>query len=182
MHSQLCYAISESTMKGLGILDFNGFVQYFSAHTENSEEMKKIYENLSQNPLLRSRLFSLRKTLTDGKSIMLFLDSHKARIEWQIKRLYRMRNIATHLGVEVSGANIAVNHLHNYFDYAVNYMLCKEESGDYVISSAAVVFEAKNDNRIHAELLKENKPLSLDNYISYLFGPDENLINYQFEY
>ena len=30
--------------------------------------------------------------------------------------------------------------------------------------------------------LKENNPLSSDNYIAYLFGPDGNLINYQFEY
>lgn len=56
------------------------------------------------------------------------------------------------------------------------------EYGDYVISTAAVVFEAKNDNRIHAEMRKENNPLSLDNYVAYLFGPDGNLINYQFEY
>lgn len=182
VHSQLCGAMSQQSMKVLGIADFEGFVKYFSAHTEDSIEMKKIYEYLSENPLLRTRLFSLRKALADGKSIAEFLDSHRVRVEWQIKRLYRMRNIATHLGVEVSGVGIAANHLHNYFDYAVNYMLCKSENGDYVISTSAVVFEAKNDNRIHSEMLKENKPLSLDNYIAYLFGPDGNLINYQFEY
>lgn len=93
-----------------------------------------------------------------------------------------MRNIATHLGVEISGTDIAANHLHNYFDYVVNYMLCKSENGDYVISTAAVVFEAKNDNQIYYERLKDNKPLSKDNYLVYLFGPDSNLIKYQFEY
>ncbi len=182
VYSQLCYAIEQQEQRELGIASFEEFVLYFSSHTENSTEMKKVYEHLSQNPLLRTRLFSLRKALADGKNIATFLDSHKTRIEWQIKRLYRMRNIATHLGVEVSGIDIATNHLHNYFDYVVNYMLCKSENGDYVISTAAVVFEAKNDNRIHAEMLKENNPLSSDNYIAYLFGPDGNLKNYQFEY
>lgn len=182
VHSQLCNALSPQSLKELGIMDFEGFARYFSTFSENSTEMKKIYANLSQNPLLRTRLFSLRKTLSDGKSIAEFLDAHKVRVEWQLKRLYRMRNIATHLGVEISGTDIAANHLHNYFDYAVNYMLCKSENGDYVISTAAVVFEAKNDNRIYSELLKENKPLSLDNYITYLFGPDSNLVKYKFEY
>lgn len=182
VYSQLCSALEQQSMRELEIADFKGFVRYFSAYTENSAEMKKIYGYLSQNPLLRTRLFSLRKALADGKSIASFLDSHRVRIEWQVKRLYRMRNIATHLGIEISGIDIAANHLHNYFDYAVNYMLCKSENGDYVISTAAVVFEAKNDNRIYAEMLKENNPLSLDNYIAYLFGPDGNLINYQFEY
>lgn len=182
VHSQLCNTIEQQRLQELEIANFEEFVRYFSAHTENSIEMKKIYGYLSQNPLLRTRLFSLRKALSDGKSIATFLDSHETRIRWQIKRLYRMRNIATHLGVEVPGIDIAANHLHNYFDYVVNYMLCKSENGDYVISTAAVVFEAKNDNRIHAEMLKENNPLSLDNYVAYLFGPDGNLINYQFEY
>jgi len=182
VYAQLCSAIKNQQLSELGIATFEAFVLYFSEHSENSQEMKKIYAYLSTNPLLRTRLFTLRKNLSDGKSIAKFLETHKTRIEWQIKRLYRMRNIATHLGVEVSGTDIAANHLHNYFDYVVNYMLCKSENGDYVISTAAVVFEAKNDNQIYHELLKENKPLSKDNYLYYLFGPDSNLIKYQFEY
>lgn len=182
VHAQLCSAIENHHLMELGITKFDAFVRYFSEHSENSIEMKKIYAHLSTNPLLRTRLFTLRKKLSDGKSIAKFLDAHKIRIDWQIKRLYRMRNIATHLGVEVSGTDIAANHLHNYFDYVVNYMLCKSENGDYVISTAAVVFEAKNDNQIYHELLKDDTPLSKDNYLSYLFGPDSNLIKYQFEY
>lgn len=182
VHSQLCHAIEQQHLRELGIANFEEFVLYFSSYTENSAEMKKIYGYLSQNPLLRTRLFSLRKALADGKSISTFLGVHRTRIEWQIKRLYRMRNVATHLGVEISGIDIAANHLHNYFDYVVNYMLCKSENGDYVISTAAVVFEAKNDNRIYAEILKNNQPLSASNYIEYLFGPDNNLVKYQFEY
>ena len=168
-------------MRELGIASFEEFVFYFSVHTENSAEMKKIYGHLSLNPLLRTRLFSLRKTLSDGKSIAAFLDSHKSRIEWQIKRLYRMRNVATHLGVEVSGISIAANHLHNYFDYVVNYLPCKSENGDYVISTAAVVFEAK---MIIAYTQKHSKKISHspENYIAYLFGPDSNLVKYKFEY
>ena len=182
VHAQLCCAIPMRDLKEIGVYNFSGFAQYFSTHTEDSAEMKHIYSLLAQNPLLRTRLFSLRKTLGNGNSIAEFLDKHKMRIEWQLKRLYRMRNIATHLGVEIFGMDIAANHLHNYFDYAVNYMLCKSENGDYVISTAAVVFEAKNDNRIYAELLKENQTLSFDNYLAHLFGPDHNLIRYQFEY
>lgn len=182
VYSQLCTAIDKAKLTELQIVDFEAFVRYFSAYTESSPEMKKIYALLSTNPLLRIRLFSLRKKLSTGKNIAKFLEVHKRRIEWQIKRLYRMRNIATHLGVTVSGTEIAANHLHNYFDYVVNYMICKSENGDYVISTAAVVFEAKNDNQIYHEILKENKSLSLDNYLVYLFGPDSNLIKYQFEY
>ena len=119
--------------------------------------------------------------MNDGNSIKKMLDAHKQRVTWQLKRLYRMRNIATHLGMEVAGLSIVINHLHNYFDYAVNYMLCKSENGDYIVSTSAVVFEAKNDNMMHNEMLKSGDLLSKDNYMSFLFGPDRNLINYNFE-
>lgn len=182
VYSQLNEAIETSSLHELGITSFTSFMEYFASYRENSAEMKKIYHLLSENPLLRSRFFFLRHTLGDGASISKYLEKHRTRVEWQLKRLYRIRNIATHLGVEVSGANIAINHLHNYFDFVVNYMLCKSENGDYIASTAAVVFEAQNDNRIYHELLKENAPLSAANYKKYLFGPDSNLINYKFEH
>lgn len=174
-------AVSDKELLKLEISDFPSFVEYFSSFDENSAEMKKIYALLAQNPLLRTRLFSVRKKLKTGKKIDECLSTHRDKIEWQVKRIYRMRNISTHLGTRVTGVDVAVNHLHNYFDYMVNYMLCKLENGDYIQNTSSVVFEAKNDTRIHHELLKDNKPLSRDNYLEYLFGPDQNLIYYQFE-
>lgn len=182
IYMQICSAVNSAELECIGITDFASFVKYFASFEENSSEMKKIYNYLSNNPLLRSRLFTIRHTLANGKSIMSFLEKHKNRIEWQLKRIYRVRNISTHLGAEMDGIDILANHLHNYFDFVVNYMLCKSENGDTIISTSAVVFEAKNDNRIYTELLKENDPLSESNYINYLFGADTNLINYQFEY
>ena len=182
LYAQISKAINESTLKELNINNFESFVKYFSTYKEDSVEMKKIYTQLSDNPLLRSRIFSMRKKLTDGKSILTLLDEHKIRIEWQLNRLYRIRNIATHLGKEISGSDIAINHLHSYFDYIVNYMLCKSENGDLVPNISALVFESKNDIKIHRELIKSNDPLSENNYMDYLFGPDTNLIKYQFEH
>lgn len=182
LYAQISKAIDESILKELNINNFESFVKYFSTYKEDSVEMKKIYTQLSDNPLLRSRVFSMRKKLTDGKSILKLLDEHKIRIEWQLNRLYRIRNIATHLGTEISGSDIAINHLHSYFDYIVNYMLCKSENGDFVPNISALVFESKNDIKIHRELIKSNDPLSENNYMDYLFGPDTNLIKYQFEH
>lgn len=182
LYAQISGAISESVLKGLGINSFEAFVIYFATYKEDSAEMKMIYANLSQNPLLRSRIFSMRKKFTNGRSISKFLERHKLRIEWQLKRLYRIRNIATHIGTLTLGADMAINHLHNYFDYVVNYMLCKSENGDFVQNISALVFESKNDIRIHTELLKSNECLSESNYMDYLFGPDINLIKYQFEH
>lgn len=182
IYSQLKCAIETTALKDMKITSFSDFVEYFASYSNDSTEMKRIYNCLSENPLLRSRLFKLRKSLDDGKHIAILIDNHNKQIEWQLKRLYRIRNIATHLGIEMNGAEISLNHLHNYFDYVVNYMLCKSENGDYVFSVPSLAFESKNDTRIHRELLKDNKPLSKDNYKYYLFGPDVKIINYKFEH
>lgn len=182
LYSQIEEAVSSTELAKQKIVDFISFVEFFAMYGQDSTEMKSIYLLLARNPLLRSRLYNIRKCLSNGKDISIYLDTHKQRIEWQLKRLYRIRNIATHLGTEVKGIEIALNHLHNYFDYVVNFMLCKSENGDYIESTSAVVFEAKNDNKIHHELLKTGGELSHDNFKTYLFGPDPYLIAYKFEY
>lgn len=182
LYAQLEEAVPSADLVKHKIVDFVSFVEFFAMHEQDSEEMKSIYILLTHNPLLRSRLYNMRKSLSTGKGISAYLETHKQRIEWQLKRLYRIRNIATHLGTEVKGIEIALNHLHNYFDYVVNFMLCKSENGDYIESTSAVVFEAKNDNKLHHELLKTNEKLSQNNFQTYLFGPDPYLISYRFEH
>ena len=182
LFSQLNSAIGLTSMNALGINNFESFVEFFSLHEESSCEMKKVYTLLSNNPLLRSRLFNMREQFKTGESIQLLINSHKTKITWQLKRLYRIRNVATHLGEQASGLEVAVNHLHNYFDFAINYMLCKSENENYIVSMSSLIHETKNDNEIQNEMLKSNENLSAENYMEYLFGPDTNLIKYNFEY
>ena len=164
----------------MGLIISRSLFVFFAKNNEDSSEMKKIYSKLSQNILLRTRLYNLRKQLSTGKKIQSFLEKHNKKIKWQIKRLYRYRNIATHIGEEVQSIDIAVNHIHNYFDYVVNYIICKNENGDYISNVASLSFEAQNDNRIQNELLKSDEELGESNYTDYLFGADNNLINYDF--
>lgn len=182
VYSQLSMATVEEELCELGIVDFISFVEYFSSYSEAAPEMKRIYALLPNNPLLRSRIYRVRKELGSSEKIQSLLLTHQERMEWQLNRLYRIRNIATHLGQDMPESDIAINHLHNYFDYAVNYMLCKSENGDYISSITAVAFEAKIDIQIHHEYLKKQLPLSKETYRRLLFGSDPRIIEYQFEH
>ena len=71
--------------------------------------------------------------------------------------------------------------VHNYFDYIVNYIICKLENGHYIQNISALVFEAKTDNQIHNEFLKKAGEITEENYLLALFGPDVNIIDYNFE-
>lgn len=182
LYAQLNETITKDDLNEIGISDFRSFAEYYSSFAADSQEMKILYNKLGSNTLLRTRLYSYRKKLACGNEITEMLEKHKNRIEWQLKRLYRIRNISTHIGLEMPETEVAVNHLHNYFDFVLNYMLCKSESGDHIVSTSAVVFEAKNDLRIYMERLKNNDQLCKENYLNLLFGPDYRLIDYEFEH
>lgn len=179
IYSQISSIIAKDILIEIRIDNFNKFLEYFVSN--EAENMRDLYENLDNNLLLRTRVFELRKNLDDADKIRQCLDKHEHRIRWQLQRIYRTRNIATHLGMDMYYSDIIINHLHNYFDFIINYILCKICNGDYVCSVAAVVFEAKNDNSIQKEILKTKDKLSLDNYQQLIFGPDKNLIDYEFE-
>ena len=87
LYSQLNSAISAETMVALGINTFELFVEYFSKYDAGSAQMKIVYAQLSNNPLLRSRLFNTREKLKSGASIQELLNAHKTKITWQLKRL-----------------------------------------------------------------------------------------------
>lgn len=181
VYSQLERALGKDVLRDNGLDSFKLFVQYLASFDIDGPEMKKIYDLLAKNPLMRSRIYSLKDETSEEKRFVEVLNEHSDRIEQHLHRLYRIRNFATHIGREVPGTKIAINHLHNYFDYVVNYILCKSANSDFVCGVQSIVFEAKNDEAIHESLIKQYKNISSENYMAWLFGPDEKMIDYSFD-
>ncbi|PWJ61960.1 hypothetical protein SAMN05720473_11337 [Fibrobacter sp. UWB15] len=181
VYSQLEKALGNACLSANGINSFHSFVQYLASYDLESSEMKNIYSLLGKNPLMRNRVYTMKKEMSESKQFIETLNEHSNRIEQHLHRLYRIRNFATHIGCEVPGIKIAINHLHNYFDYVVNYILCKSANSDFVCGVQSIVFEAKNDEAIHESLIKQYKNISSENYMAWLFGPDEKMIDYSFD-
>ena len=73
------------------------------------------------------------------------MKKHAKRVEWQIKRIYRNRNMIVHNGEKTPYLSLLVENLHSYVD---DFLL-------YVIHSMA---EGKNINSMCQELfVKESK-------------------------
>jgi hypothetical protein len=90
---------------------------------ENEPNRASVYAKLEDYPLLRWRIFWLNKQFASAKTTKKFIDNHIQRVEWQIQRIYRVRNLIVHSGTIPSYANILVENLHNYFDDLVNYII-----------------------------------------------------------
>ncbi len=137
---------------------------------ENDVNRKKVYASLGSYPLLRFRLFTINQNLSTGSHIKKLLDSHRKKVEWQIRRIYRVRNLIVHSGKVPSYTNILVENLHNYFDDFLNYIIDNaiKEKRIRTISNAILTAE------IDCESLRKNinsiddAEITLDNYSSVL--------------
>ncbi len=90
---------------------------------ENEASRKKVLESLNENPLLKWRLNDLHNNFSSGKNVLKFIEDHKQKVEWQIRRIYRVRNLIVHSGKMPSYTNLLVENLHNYFDDFLNYLI-----------------------------------------------------------
>ena len=182
IYSQLQSAIRDSAFwEEFCSSNFSNFIEAFMGNDADSDGFRKITTYLSNNPLLRNRIYWFRKSLSSNKEILNKLQHHKEKVSWHIDRIYRTRNLSTHAGLSMPYIDEILFNLHNYFDYVINYLLCMIETGNYKQSVSSAVFEAKNDNAVHEKILANEKVLSQDNWMLMLFGPDQQIINYNFE-
>lgn len=87
---------------------------------ELKTERHLIYGELNNHPLLKYKIFNYHKRFSKVKTIEIVLNRHKKLVEWQIKRMYRSRNLIVHAGIVPSYTEILVEHSHNFLDKLLN--------------------------------------------------------------
>lgn len=145
-----------------------------------SPRINEICATLNSNPLLRTRIFTAATELfVSAESVSINLALHKQKITWQISRIYRMRNFIVHTGKTMPFVGDLVEHLHNYLDYVINYIVCKIENDEVILDIKDVVTEIKMDNELHATYLSKHKGENTSQNIQeILFGASTNVVSY----
>lgn len=133
---------------------------------ENESLRNQIYALLANYPLLRFRLFTLNKNFSNGKNIKKILENHRQKVEWQIRRIYRVRNLIVHSGKMPSYTNILVENLHNYFDDFLNSIIDNsiKEKRIQTITQAILDAEIECDNLKKKINAIDANDITLDNY------------------
>jgi hypothetical protein len=100
----------------------------------------QLYAELGSFPLLRNRVYQLAETLKDPKSVEALLDTHERKVRWQIRRIYRTRNLIVHSGRKPSYVHTLIENGHDYLDqilFDVMKMCC----GEYRATTLEQAFE-----------------------------------------
>lgn len=66
--------------------------------------------------LLRDRFNYLQSLVSKPEAVLAALDAHRIRLEWQIRRIYRTRNIIVHSGETPWYTQPLIEHTHDYLD------------------------------------------------------------------
>lgn len=128
---------------------------------ESAPLRELLYEQLKDFHLLRYRTFHLSEVLSDRKRIKALIERHQRRVSWQIRRLYRTRNLMVHSGRRPPPyIETLVENGHYYLD-VVMFEVMKMSCGEYGAHSLEQIFEiGKIRYQAFEKKLSENGPLT----------------------
>jgi len=107
---------------------------------EHEPARKELYGMLGDFHLLRYRVFRLSEILCDPQKVQELLSEHEKKISWQIRRIYRTRNLIVHSGQSPVFIHALIENGHDYLDQILSQVMLAS-CGDYHMSSLDQVFE-----------------------------------------
>lgn len=136
---------------------------------EHLEIRTELYKGLGDFHLLRYRLFRLSEMLSDPEKIKSLLQTHDKKISWQIRRIYRTRNLIVHSGQSPTFIHTLIENGHDYLDQVFGQIMLTS-CGEHHLNSLDQVFElAKIRYERFERMLTETKKFDNENLI-FLLG------------
>lgn len=141
---------------------------------ETNEPLRDIlYKALERNPLLRHRVFWLKKYLSRGHDVLHLVEAHTRRVEWHIRRIYRGRNLVIHSGHELPYLPSLVEHLHSYFHRLIDAIeqVSGRGSSGHTIDSALLTVQLQHKSHLDFLQRFSDKSASKDDVRGFVHGP-----------
>lgn len=92
----------------------------FSQHQNLRDEL---YAELGEFYLLRFRLFELSELFKKPENLLKRIEIHQKKVAWQIRRIYRTRNLIVHSGRSIPYIDTLIENAHDYLDQSMNNVI-----------------------------------------------------------
>jgi len=121
--------------------------------------------------LLKDRFSYFGEMLKTPQSVVSTLDAHRQRLEWQIRRIYRTRNIIVHSGHTPAHTSTLIEHAHDYLDTVLTSLI-KMASRPKVVNSVSQGFKHADlsYSNYYKQLQEKGLIFTIDNMDALLFG------------
>lgn len=141
--------------------------------SEFSQNKMDLINALTNYPLLQYRIQHYSEHFSNRAELLKVLSNHRKRIEWQIMRIYRNRNMIVHDGSHFPYIDLIVQNLHFYIDTLMDTINFYVGKG---YTSLEVIYAVLNRKEFEYHTILEKKdnnknPLVIeDDYITTVLG------------
>jgi hypothetical protein len=147
------------------------------AVADNEPLRRELYAALADFHLLRYRVFRLAESLSTPTKVRELLDIHEKKISWQIRRIYRTRNLVVHSGRAPAFIHALIENGHNYLDQIMSQVMLSS-CGDYKLHNLDQVFEFTKIRYERFEKLLAGTETFTDENVNFLLGNQAFPISY----
>lgn len=120
--------------------DLQSKVVNLLAIEKNEEILQELYDSFRDFHLLRHRAFQLSELFKDPKKLQDAIKTHEKKVAWQLRRIYRTRNLIVHSGRSLFFINILIENGHNYLDQVL-FDIMRLSCNEYRVKTLEQAFE-----------------------------------------
>lgn len=141
--------------------------------SEFSQNKIDLINSLENYPLLKYRIEHYSEQFSDRAKLKKLLVNHRKRLEWQIMRIYRNRNMIVHDGSHFPYIDLIVQNLHFYIDSLIDTINFYVGKG---YDSLEVIYTLLSRREFEYQMILEKKdnnkkPLSIDeDFVTTVLG------------
>lgn len=131
-------------------------------------ERHELYNRLQYNPLLKFRISEFHAAFSKIENLEKHIQNHRIKVIWQIKRMYRARNLIVHAGTVPNFTESLVENSHTYLDKVINtinYLCIKENS---ITSIEQAIKEVQICVSKQSRFIKDTKEIDKTNFTNVL--------------
>ncbi len=90
---------------------------------EHKELVSELYSELDNFYLLKNRIFEMTELFKKPENLIKKIELHEKKVGWQIRRIYRTRNLIVHSGRSLEYIDTLIENAHDYLDQTMNTII-----------------------------------------------------------
>jgi len=106
----------------------------------NKAILDELYAALKDFHLLRFRAFNLSELFKNPKNLQEMIVIHQKKVAWQLRRIYRTRNLIVHSGRSLFYINTLIENGHDYLDQVL-FDIMRMSCNEYRVKTLEQAFE-----------------------------------------
>ncbi len=99
---------------------------------EHKARKDALFVELGDFHLLRNRAHYFSTVFSSSDKVASILEAHWLRVDWQVRRIYRTRNLVVHAGHTPAYIDILIKNVHDYLDVVLNSIGRLASDGDNI--------------------------------------------------